>query len=79
MSFDWMEPHSVEQDGAAVFKERYADEFRKRAELLRRLGYSKTDALARCKSRVAWEFEHQGDPPLSDRELGALLKGVYGE
>ena len=56
MSFDWMEPTAVLHDGAAVFKEKYKDEFLRRAELLRRLGYSKTDALARCKSRVAWEF-----------------------
>ncbi len=79
MSFDWMEPTSVEGDGAAVLKEKLVEEFRQRAGLLRRLGYTKTETLARCKSRMSWEYEFQGDGPISDREMGALVKSVYGE
>ncbi|MEE2749939.1 MAG: hypothetical protein VX519_00800 [Myxococcota bacterium] len=79
MSFDWMEPTSVERDGAPVLKQKFVEEFRQRAELLRRLGYTKTQTLARCKSRMAWEYDFQGDSPISDREMGALVKGVYGE
>jgi len=79
MSFDWMESVSVERDGAADFKEKFTEDCRKRAEILRRLGFSKAESLARCKSRIAWEFDFQGSSPVSDRELSALFKDVYGE
>ncbi len=78
MSFDWMESTSVERDGAGVLKQKFVEEFRQRAELLRRLGYNKADTLARCKSRMAWEYDFQGESLISDREMGALVKGVYG-
>ena len=77
MSFDWMEVNVSARDGAAANKETHAQELRERAGLLHRLGYTKTAALARCKARIAWEFDGQGTSPLSDREVKSIVGDVF--
>jgi hypothetical protein len=77
MSFDWMEVTAPARDGAAANKATHAQELRERAGLLHRLGYTKTAALARCKARIAWEFDGQGASPLSDREVKSIVSDVF--
>ncbi len=77
MSFDWMEVTGPARDGAIANKATHAQELRERAGLLFRLGYTKTAALARCKARIAWEFDGQGASPLSDREVKSIVNGVF--
>ena len=78
MSFDWMESSVPARDGEGASKAVHEQELRQRAGLLYRLGYTKTVALARCKARLAWEFDVQGSCPLSDRQVKAIVYEVYG-
>jgi len=48
-----------------------------KAALLRRLGYSKTDAIHRCMGNIAWAFSVQGKPAITPARLRKLVGSVY--
>ena len=76
MPFDWMHaPHPAAPEAHRAQTERA---LREQAALLRRLGYSKKQATARCKANLDWEYDTAGKPPLSPRQINAVMKSVYG-
>ncbi len=52
-------------------------EIRDRAGLLRRLGYSKADAVHRCLGNVAWAYSVSGTPALSPTQIRKIVSEVY--
>jgi len=52
-------------------------EIRDRASLLRRLGYSKADAVHRCLGNIAWSHSVAGTPALSPTQIRKIVSEVY--
>ncbi len=69
-------PDSVKSTFAAAFLKMRRHEISERASLLRRLGYSRDEALRRCQSYEAGEYEPFGTSQLAD-EVAALVDTVY--
>ena len=79
MDFCWMDAPSEahELDGARSRQDVAEEDVVERAALLRRLGYSQSDAIHRCMGNVAWAFSVQGKPAMSAARLRKLVAGVY--
>ena len=79
MPFCWMDENtdSGPNDGQVSRVETTENEVRNRAALLRRLGYSRTEAVHRCLGNVAWAFSVQGKPAITPARLRKLVASVY--
>ena len=79
MPFCWMdEPNEEKLDdngktSALVAEEDVLD----RAALLRRLGYSQSDAVHRCMGNIAWAFSVQGKPAITPARIRKIVASVY--
>lgn len=80
MVFPWHQVH-IPDELTRTFKdsglEMYRREVRDRASLLRKLGYAKDDAKARCRQNLEWEYQLHGKAPILD-EISKLVDEVYG-
>lgn len=79
MPFDWMKPNlptNLPRDGAKMLAMR-RHELQEKASLLRRLGYSQSDALRRLQAYEHGEHEPFHSSPLG-KEVGAIVESVYG-
>ena len=79
MPFSWMEEKSdpAPKSSAEGSKEATETELKERAALMRRLGYSKADALHRCLGNLAWAYSVAGTPDLSPARVRKLVGEVY--
>lgn len=69
-------PDSVKSTFAAASLKMRRQELSERASLLRRLGYSRDEALRRCRAYEAGEYEPFGASPLAG-EVEKLIDTVY--
>lgn len=79
MAFDWYcshIPENVMKTGAERRETMYLNEARFRAGLLRRLGYSKEQALDRIQRHFEWGFELHARPDFLDKVPG-VIDAVY--
>ena len=76
MPFCWMDEQTPPADGGSQ-ADATAHELRERAGLLRRLGYSKSDAVHRCPGNVAWAHSLSGTPALSPTQIRKIIGEVY--
>ncbi len=76
MPFCWMDERSESAAGGKQVESTIA-EIQDRASLLRRLGYSKSDAIHRCLGNVAWAHSHAGKPALSPSQIRKIIGEVY--
>ena len=63
-------------DGRRIATE---NDVRARAQLMRRLGYAKSDAIHRCLGNLAWAFSVAGKPPVSPARVRSIVAEVYGK
>ena len=52
---------------------------RSRAQLMRRLGYPKSDAVHRCLGNLAWAYSVSGQPAVSPARVRKIVSEVYGK
>jgi len=79
MPFCWMDEtaDTAPVEGQTSRVESTERDVRERAALLRRLGYSKTDAVHRCLGNVAWAFSVHGKPAITPARVRKLVSAVY--
>ena len=79
MPFCWMdEPNEEKLDDNGKTSALIAEEdVLERAALLRRLGYSQSDAVHRCMGNMAWAFSVQGKPAITPARIRKIVAGVY--
>ena len=79
MPFCWMDEASdAASQTSGLSREEVAEaDVLERASLLRRLGYSKADAVHRCMGNIAWAFSVQGKPAITPARLRKLVGSVY--
>ena len=79
MPFCWMDEASdAASQTSGLSREEVAEaDVLERASLLRRLGYSKADALHRCLGNLAWAYSVAGTPELSPARVRKLVGEVY--
>ena len=79
MPFCWMDESNEQkaedndQMSTSVAEEDVLD----RAALLRRLGYSQSDAVHRCMGNIAWAFSVQGKPAITPARIRKIVSSVY--
>ena len=79
MPFCWMDeaneekPEENGKTSALVAEEDVLE----RASLLRRLGYSQSDAVHRCMGNIAWAFSVHGKPDITPARIRKIVAGVY--
>jgi hypothetical protein len=79
MSFSWLSAHvpaSVKKTFPAAFLAMHRREIAERAGLLRRLGYTREQALRRCQAYDVWEYEPFHASPLAG-EIAHIVDQVY--
>ncbi len=76
MPFCWMDEEKP-RVAVGAQADATAQEIQDRAALLRRLGYSKADAVHRCLGNVAWAHSVSGTPALSPTQIRKLVSEVY--
>lgn len=78
MPFDWLKPNLPTnlRDGTKMLAMRRR-ELQEKASLLRRLGYSQSDALRRLQAYEQGEHEPFHTSPLA-KEVSAIVEAVYG-
>jgi len=76
MPFCWMDEQTPPVDADSQ-SDATTHEVRDRAGLLRRLGYSKSDAVHRCLGNVAWAHSVAGTPALSPTQIRKIVGEVY--
>ena len=78
MPFDWLHvDRKPNPNQAEAAKRVLAEEYRARAALLRRLGYTQDVALARCLARSRWDVRPGAPPLLSEDALRGLVTAAY--
>ena len=77
MPFCWMDEESGAVAETTKKAEAAINEIRERAGLLRRLGYTKADAVHRCLGNVAWAHSVSGTPALSPSQIRKTVGEVY--
>jgi len=79
MPFCWMDEKtdSGPAGGYVSRVETTENEVRARSALLRRLGYSRAEAVHRCLGNVAWAFSVHGSPAITPARLRKLVASVY--
>jgi hypothetical protein len=79
MPFSWLHPHipaHVKKHYPAAAKAMQRREISERASMLRRLGYSRDEALRRCQAYDEWEYEPFHRSPLA-AEVVQIVDEVY--
>ena len=79
MPFCWMDENDAraETDSAEHREAATSHELSARAQLMRRLGYSKADALHRCLGNVAWAYSVSGTPAITPAKIRRLVGEAY--
>lgn len=79
MPFSWYHPDVPAEFSNAAHKAKKMCqlELGERAALLRRLGFTKTQVVARLKGNLAWDFETTGKPPVLQKEVKAIVDDVF--
>ena len=81
MPFCWLDEDGEAARPDSDDERRVATEndVRARAQLMRRLGYAKSDAVHRCMGNLAWAFSVAGRPPVSPARVRSIVAEVYGK
>ena len=81
MPFCWLDEdsESARPDGGEKRRLATENDIRARAQLMRRLGHPKTDAVHRCMGNLAWAFSVSGQPPVSPARVRKIVAEVYGK
>ena len=81
MPFCWMDETEESASMATEDDRRSSTEHdvRTRAELMRRLGYAKADAVHRCLGNLAWAYSVSGHPAVSPARVRKIVSEVYGK
>lgn len=79
MPFSWYDPDVPSEftNAADKAKKMYQLEIGERAALLFRLGFTRTQVMARIKGNLAWDFEINGKSPVLQKEVKAIVDGVF--
>jgi|MDTA01.1.fsa_nt_gb hypothetical protein len=81
MPFCWMDENDAQEAKGNEQSRKAAttSELRERAALMRRLGYSKSDAVHRCMGNLAWAFSVSGQPAVTPAMVRKIVSEVYGK
>ncbi len=81
MPFCWMDENEDTAPAGNESERRTSTELdvRTRAQLMRRLGYAKADAVHRCLGNLAWAYSVSGQPAVSPARVRKIVAEVYGK